>query len=333
MLRKIKHFTTLTLALLISIATSFSTAQANTDDIKVQVNQYCLYLSEAPCIEEGRILVPMRDIMEALKVTVEWDEVNRTIIAHKDAHKIILPIDEESAIVNGKKVIPEVPISIINGTTMVPIRFIAESIDQKIEWDAEARKIKIGDFSDECIEQKIIYYEDIGIFIEPGAIFYFGGYKDGKMTGWGSYYDTDGVLLYQGEWKNDSPYVKEFKEGIYTLNHSDNSKWLEGFWQDGLMHGSGTAYYKEGGLLYEGDYQNGLYHGIGKYYERDKTLIYHGGFVENYPNGIGNVFYPSGMIMYEGKFSDALFHGWGKYFFEDGTLEFEGEWNKGSRVR
>ncbi len=46
-------------------------------------------------------------------------------------------------IVNGKEVIPNVPPQIINGTVMVPVRFVSEALGAKVEWDSTRNAVII----------------------------------------------------------------------------------------------------------------------------------------------------------------------------------------------
>lgn len=39
-------------------------------------------------------------------------------------------------IVNGKEITPNVPPQMINGTVMVPVRFVSEALGAKVEWDS-----------------------------------------------------------------------------------------------------------------------------------------------------------------------------------------------------
>lgn len=54
--------------------------------------------------------------------------------------EIILPIGSKTAKINGKNISLDVPAQIINGRTMVPLRFIADAFSSEIQWD-QANKI------------------------------------------------------------------------------------------------------------------------------------------------------------------------------------------------
>lgn len=91
-------------------------------------------------IINNRTLVPLRKIFEELGCNVEWEQETRTAIATKDNLKLILQIDNKNVkkIVDGKEstIVLDVPPTIYNNRTLVPLRFIAESLDKQVGWDA-----------------------------------------------------------------------------------------------------------------------------------------------------------------------------------------------------
>ena len=105
------------------------------DTIKVTVDGKLLVFDVLPTIVDGRTLVPMRAIFEALRATVEWNGKNRTVVAIKGETKIDFYLESRYPVVSGRKTELDVPARIIKGRTMVPVRFIAESLGAKVEWD------------------------------------------------------------------------------------------------------------------------------------------------------------------------------------------------------
>ncbi len=96
-----------------------------------------------PVIENGRTLVPLRAIFEALGATVDWDDSTRTVTASKGSTKIVLTIGSNQATVNGKVYTLEVPARIINNRTLVPLRFIGEAFEEQVDWDGSTSTITI----------------------------------------------------------------------------------------------------------------------------------------------------------------------------------------------
>ena len=94
-------------------------------------------------IINDRTMVPMRKIFEILGATIEWDSENRAVTGIKDDVTIKLQIDNPVATktLNGKteEILLDAPPTIINDRTMVPLRFIAESLDKQVGWDVSNR--------------------------------------------------------------------------------------------------------------------------------------------------------------------------------------------------
>ncbi len=70
---------------------------------------------------------------------------------------ISLQIGNEYATVNGEKVKLDSPPVIVNGRTMVPLRFISESIGAEISWQAETKSIHITQEKPEIIKLERFY--------------------------------------------------------------------------------------------------------------------------------------------------------------------------------
>lgn len=96
-----------------------------------------------PRIENGRTLVPLRAIFEALGATIEWDDASKTVTAEKGKTIIKLTIDQATAYKNGNEVKLEVAAKIINGRTLVPLRFVSEAIGATVNWNETTRLITI----------------------------------------------------------------------------------------------------------------------------------------------------------------------------------------------
>jgi len=89
--------------------------------------------------EWGRTLLPIRSVIESLGGSISWDGTDKKVIINISGTKIELWIDKNYAYVNGKKVQIDssnsnVKTIIMNSRTMLPIRFVAESIGAYVGW-------------------------------------------------------------------------------------------------------------------------------------------------------------------------------------------------------
>ena len=97
-----------------------------------------------PIVENGRTLLPVRAIIEAVGGSVEWnaEEKASTITYNDDTIKLV--IDSEIAYKNGEETELDTAPIIVNGRTMLPIRFIAESFGFDVDWNDETKTVTIA---------------------------------------------------------------------------------------------------------------------------------------------------------------------------------------------
>lgn len=119
------------------------------DGIKVVVNGSYLTFDQPPVIINGRTLVPLRAIFEALGAEVEWEAETKSIMAFKGDIGVLMYID--SAVMTKGEVggaayditLDTAP-TIINGRTMVPARAVAEAFGCSVSWDSSTKTVIIN---------------------------------------------------------------------------------------------------------------------------------------------------------------------------------------------
>ena len=111
--------------------------------IRIFLDDKAVSFAEAPFIENDRVLVPMRGILESLGYSVAWQEESKTVLAEKDEIQISLHPDEKTATVNGKAVSIDAPAKIRNGRTFVPLRFLAEYSGAEVTWNQSTSSVSI----------------------------------------------------------------------------------------------------------------------------------------------------------------------------------------------
>ena len=101
-------------------------------------------------IVNSRTMVPLRKIFELLGATVDWDNNTRTAFATKDDVSIKLQIDNPVAEVTESGIVRKIQLDskpiLINDRTMVPLRFISESLGKQVAWDAREQTAIIIDY-------------------------------------------------------------------------------------------------------------------------------------------------------------------------------------------
>ncbi|WP_240416481.1 copper amine oxidase N-terminal domain-containing protein [Paenibacillus periandrae] len=97
----------------------------------------------APVLESGSVLVPFRSVFEAFGLTVTWEQTSRRVVGSNDAVKIEMYIGKKNVSVNNEKKDLEMEPRIIDGITMIPLRFVSESMGKNVSWDPSTDTVTI----------------------------------------------------------------------------------------------------------------------------------------------------------------------------------------------
>ncbi|MCL0049631.1 stalk domain-containing protein, partial [Peptococcaceae bacterium] len=81
-----------------------------------------------PRIVENRTMVPIRQLGEIVGGSFEYNKENRKVVFISKDKEIVIYIDKEEAFINEKPVPLDVPAMIIDGRTLVPLRFVGEAL-------------------------------------------------------------------------------------------------------------------------------------------------------------------------------------------------------------
>ena len=118
------------------------------NDISIYIDGERLSTDVPPMIIEGRTLIPLRVVSEAVGCEVGWSAVDQRIVVYTPAGSepiLVMTVgdprvtvnwyDEDTGDYGGNVVIIDVPPMIVNGRTLVPLRFIAETIGFEVSWN------------------------------------------------------------------------------------------------------------------------------------------------------------------------------------------------------
>jgi spore germination protein YaaH len=117
------------------------------NDIKVTIDGEEIVFDVPPTIVNGRTLIPVRAIFETLGAKVEWDNETFTVTGTKGDISINLQINNTNALVNDKIIKLDVPATVINGRTLVPARFVADSFGAEVDWDSKTSTVIITTYN------------------------------------------------------------------------------------------------------------------------------------------------------------------------------------------
>ena len=124
------------------------------NEIRVVVNQKELTVRGVSI--DGRTLVPLRALGEALGASVNWDADKQEIRIEKMLYQsdskgivtesnrvILMNIGSKQILKNGTAQELDVAPQIINGSTMVPVRAVTDFLEATIDWDETSRTVKV----------------------------------------------------------------------------------------------------------------------------------------------------------------------------------------------
>jgi hypothetical protein len=107
----------------------------------MEVNGMTRKLDAAPFIKDGRTLLPIRALIEALGGSVEWNATTKTATVMLGSRTIVLTIGSTTALVNGKAITLDVAPMIVKGRTFLPLRAVAENVGLDLAWEPVSRTI------------------------------------------------------------------------------------------------------------------------------------------------------------------------------------------------
>jgi hypothetical protein len=113
---------------------------------EMDVNGMPVALDAAPVIQNGRTLLPIRALIEVLGGKVVWNGATRMATVTLGSRTVSVTIGDPMGLVGGRKAAIDpantsvVPV-IINGRTLLPLRFIAENLGLDLAWDALTRTV------------------------------------------------------------------------------------------------------------------------------------------------------------------------------------------------
>lgn len=143
-----KKIIALTVAAMTVLGAASLPAAAEDEPVTVIINGEALVIPEGdtqPYIEEGRTLVPMRAIFEALGAYINWDGETKTVVSYDPVSdvSITMQVDSATIFVGETPIELDVPARLVNDRTVVPVRAVSEGMHSQVDWDENTRTVTI----------------------------------------------------------------------------------------------------------------------------------------------------------------------------------------------
>lgn len=111
--------------------------------VTLEVNGKTVQTDTPPIIENGRTLIPARAVFEDLGATVSWEPLTKCVTIRYDDTIIMLFVDKTTTVVNTEFKELDVPAKVVNGRTLIPVRFVATELSMEVNWDDETSTVSI----------------------------------------------------------------------------------------------------------------------------------------------------------------------------------------------
>ncbi len=110
---------------------------------EMEVNGEMIKLDTPATILRDRTMIPFRAVADSFSATTEWVSETRTVVFIYGKTRVLMPIGSPIVTIDGKESAIDPPATIINGRTMVPLRFVAETFDASVQYDANEKLVMI----------------------------------------------------------------------------------------------------------------------------------------------------------------------------------------------
>ncbi|MEC1781365.1 stalk domain-containing protein [Schinkia azotoformans] len=117
--------------------------QAEQSSISVYVDGNKVVFDQNPVIYGDITLVPLRGVFEKLGAKVDWEQATQAVKVMKEDKTITLKKGSKDAFINNILQKLDTEPQLLNNRIMVPLRFISETLDAKVDWNGTTRTITI----------------------------------------------------------------------------------------------------------------------------------------------------------------------------------------------
>lgn len=129
-------------------------------DVNIVIDGEELNLDVAPQIIDGRVMVPIRGVLENLGALVKWDDETQTVSARKNSKTVSLEIGSNDVTLDKSEtnddgsaktetIQTDVAAQLVSDRTLVPLRVISEAMGYSVDWNDETYTVSITTDNDE----------------------------------------------------------------------------------------------------------------------------------------------------------------------------------------
>ncbi len=112
------------------------------EEINIKINDATIYFEHDLLNKDGRTFLPLRELCESMGISdIVYDPEYKMIFINSENKTLFMAIDMEYYQLNGQILNLDVPPMLVEDTTYVPVRFVAEAFDFEVAWDEASRSV------------------------------------------------------------------------------------------------------------------------------------------------------------------------------------------------
>lgn len=139
-----KKLCTILLTLALTLSLSAPALALHEGEIGICLDGDTYYPTDLPVqVQNGRTMVPIRDLAEKLGADVEWVQESQQIVMTRAGSTVTMTLGETAADVDGTAVEMDAAPYAVEGRTLIPARYVAEFFGQKVTWDQEKQLVVV----------------------------------------------------------------------------------------------------------------------------------------------------------------------------------------------
>lgn len=139
-----KKLCTVLLTLALTLSLSAPALALHEGEIGICLDGDTYYPTDLPVqVQNGRTMVPIRDLAEKLGADVEWVQESQQIVMTRAGSTVTMTLGKTAADVDGAAVEMDAAPYAVEGRTLIPARYVAEFFGQKVTWDQEKQLVVV----------------------------------------------------------------------------------------------------------------------------------------------------------------------------------------------
>ena len=127
----------------IALVFCFNVGAYAEDAICVTLDGKYIGFDVEPQVINGRIMVPIRAIFEAMGAQVTWDNATSTAVCTKGDTIVKMTVGSKEMYIGSELLTMDVSPAVIDGRTLAPARYVAEAFGANVQWNQDANTVVI----------------------------------------------------------------------------------------------------------------------------------------------------------------------------------------------